>query len=193
VKFWTTRSFIFAKQREYENLSSANIPVMLKRNRPFQPSNGAAANPYAALAGRSRNRARETWIGRGDGLTHRPRGRPFPGNVYRRFADKDALMRAVFSRAEQSTKWSLREKWTWDRCVKSAFAPLLSNGIAGMLSAYRASRWSDACHGPVRSATRTDTFCSHQRDLEVQNFRKLVGTFLIWRDEIRHPESGVRC
>src|SRR6267378_5403162 len=30
----------------------------------------------------------------------------------------------------------------------------------------------------------------HQRDLEVQNFRKLVGTFLIWRDEIRHPDPA---
>ncbi len=27
-----------------------------------------------------------------------------------------------------------------------------------------------------------------QRDLEIQNFKKLVKTFLIWRDEIRHPD-----
>jgi len=31
-------------------------------------------------------------------------------------------------------------------------------------------------------------FVRRQRDLEVQNFKKLVKTFLIWRQEIRHPD-----
>lgn len=77
---------------------------------------------------------------------------------------------------------------TEDRCVKSAFAPLHSNGIAGMLNAYRAR--TALMRATVQYAQQHERtpLVRRQRDLEVHNFKKLVGTFLTCRDEIRHPD-----
>jgi hypothetical protein len=60
--------------------------------------------------------------------------------------------------------------------------------VAGMLSAYRAR--TSLMRATVLYAQQHERtpFVCRQRDLEIQNFKKLVKTFLIWRAEIRHPD-----
>jgi len=111
-----------------------------------------------------------------------------PANVYRRFPDKEALMRAVFSRGSEVNREELSREVDVERVRKVGIRTFAQQWIAGMLSAYRART------GLMRTAVlyaqqhERTPFVRRQRDLEVQSFKKLVKTFLIWRDEIRHPD-----
>jgi AcrR family transcriptional regulator len=113
-----------------------------------------------------------------------------PGNVYRRFADKDALMRAVFSRGRAVNKVELAREVDVGQVRKVGIRTFTQQWIAGMLSAYRARAGLMRATVLYAQQHERTPFVRRQRDLEVQNFRKLVGTFLIWRDEIRHPDPA---
>jgi len=111
-----------------------------------------------------------------------------PANVYRRFPDKDALMRAVFSRGTEVNKKELAREVNVEQVRKMGIRVFTQQWIAAMLGAYRAR--TGVMRATVLYAQQHErtTFVRRQRDLEVQNFKKLVNTFLIWRQEIRHPD-----
>jgi AcrR family transcriptional regulator len=111
-----------------------------------------------------------------------------PGNVYRRFPDKDALMRAVFSRATEVNKEELARKVDEEPLRKLGIRVFVQHWITAMLKAYRTR--TGLMRATVLYAQQYEhtEFVRRQRDLEVQNFKKLVKTILIWKKEIRHPD-----
>lgn len=110
-----------------------------------------------------------------------------PANVYRRFPDKEGLMRAVFSRATEANEAELGREVDWEQMRKIEMRDFARQWIAAMLNAYR--KRTGLMRATVLYAQQNERtpFVRRQRELEVQNFRKLVKTFLIWREEIRHP------
>ena len=111
-----------------------------------------------------------------------------PANVYRRFPDKDALMRAVFSRATGINKEELAREVDAEQVRKIGIRDFTKQWTAGMLQGYRARAGLMRATVLYAQQHERTTFVQKQRDLEVQNFEKLVKTFLIWRDEMRHPD-----
>ncbi len=111
-----------------------------------------------------------------------------PANVYRRFPDKEALMRAVFSRGTEGNREELAREVDAERLRKIGIRTFAQQWIASMLGAYRARTGLMRATVLYAQQHERTSFVRRQRDLEVQNFKKLVKTFLIWRDEIRHPD-----
>ena len=111
-----------------------------------------------------------------------------PGNVYRRFPDKEALMRAVFSRATDVNKKELAREADVKQVRKIGIHVFAQQWITAMLGAYRARTGLMRATVLYAQQHERTPFVRRQRDLEVQNFKKLVKTFLIWRQDIRHPD-----
>lgn len=111
-----------------------------------------------------------------------------PANVYRRFPDKEALMRAVFSRGTEVNREELAREVDVERLSKIGILNFAQQWIAGMLGSYRARTGLMRATVLYAQQHERTPFVRRQRDLEVQNFKKLVKTFLIWRGEIRHPD-----
>jgi AcrR family transcriptional regulator len=111
-----------------------------------------------------------------------------PANVYRRFPDKDALMRAVFSRATEVNKEELAREVDVEQVRKIGIRVFAKQWIAAMLKGYRTRTGLMRATVLYAQQHERTPFVRRQRDLEVQNFKKLVKTFLIWKEEIRHPD-----
>ena len=107
-----------------------------------------------------------------------------PANVYRRFPDKEALMRAVFSRGTEVNREELAREVDVERSSKIGILNFAQQWIAGMLGSYRARTGLMRATVLYAQQHERTPFVRRQRDLEVQNFKKLVKTFLIWRGEI---------
>jgi AcrR family transcriptional regulator len=111
-------------------------------------------------------------------------------SVYRRFRDKDALIRAVFSRASEVQTRELAIDVDQEQFRKIGIRNFTSHWIGGMLKGYGTRT------GLIRAAMMyaqqhpRAPFVRRQRELEIQNFRKMVQIFLLWRDEIHHPDPG---
>ena len=110
-----------------------------------------------------------------------------PASVYRRFRDKDALIRAVFQRASEIQTQEIANEIDLEQMHKIGIRAFTNHWIGGMLRGYSART------GLIRAAMMYGqkhpraAFVRRQRDLEIQNFRKMVQIFLLWRDEIGHP------
>jgi AcrR family transcriptional regulator len=117
-----------------------------------------------------------------------------PASVYRRFRDKDALMRAVFTRGSEMRTEELAKKADLEQIRKIGIRDFARNWISGMIRGFRSRA------GLLRAAVLYSqqhpkaAFVSRQKELEILGFHKMVETFLIWRDEICHPdpEQAVR-
>ncbi|MGA8873211.1 MAG: helix-turn-helix domain-containing protein [Candidatus Acidiferrales bacterium] len=111
-----------------------------------------------------------------------------PASVYRRFRDKDALIRAVFTRTSEMNVEELAKEVDLEAVRKIGIRVFTSHWISGMLRGYGMRT------GLIRAAMMYGqqhpraAFVRRQKELELQNFRKMVDIFLLWRDEIRHPD-----
>jgi AcrR family transcriptional regulator len=109
-------------------------------------------------------------------------------SVYRRFRNKDALLRAVFSRASKIQSQELAKEIDLEQFRKLGIRGFTSQWIGGMLKGYGARG------GLIRAAMnyaqqyRRAAFVRRQKELEIQSYRKMVKIFLLWRDEIQHPD-----
>lgn len=109
-------------------------------------------------------------------------------SVYRRFRDKDALIRAVFARASEVQAQELAKEVDKEQFRRIGIRNFTSQWIAGMLKGYGART------GLIRAAMMyaqqhpRAPFVRRQRELEIRNFRKMVQIFFLWRDEIHHPD-----
>ncbi len=110
-----------------------------------------------------------------------------PANVYRRFRNKDALIRAVFGRASEIQAQELAKEVDLEEMRKIGIRAFADHWIGGMLKGYGTRT------GLIRAAMMYGqkhpraSFVRRQQALEIQNFRRLAQVFLLWRDEIRHP------
>ena len=92
-----------------------------------------------------------------------------PGNVYRRFPDKEALMRAVFSRGTEVNREELALKVEGEQLTKIGIRNFTPQWIAGMLGAYRASTGSMRATVLYAQQHERTPFVRRQRDLEVRS------------------------
>jgi AcrR family transcriptional regulator len=117
-----------------------------------------------------------------------------PANVYRRFPSKGALMRAIFRRASEINEQELSKEVDLEPIRKIGIQTFTRNWVSSMLKAYRGRTGLMRAGVQYSMQQANAAFVRRQRELEVRAFRKLVDTFLLWRDEIRHPdtEAGVR-
>lgn len=111
-----------------------------------------------------------------------------PTNVYRRFRDKDALMAAVFQRLTERSSAATAAQFDLEAVRPVGLVAFSKNVIEGMIRNFRA----DA--GLSRASVRYSEehwevdFVRKARASEVQSFQIMVNTFMMWRDQIKHPE-----
>lgn len=111
-----------------------------------------------------------------------------PTNVYRRFRDKDALMAAVFQRLTERSSAATAAQFDPEAVRPLGLVGFSKNVIEGMIRNFRA----DA--GLSRASVRYSEehwevdFVRKARASEAQSFQMMVNTFMMWRDQIKHPE-----
>lgn len=111
-----------------------------------------------------------------------------PASVYRRFRDKDALMRAVFNRFSEQNAEELDKPIDDEQIRKLGIRAFANQWVGALITGYRTRT------GLVRAAVNYSqqhadvAFVRRKEQLEIQAFRRVVNLFLLWRDEIRHPD-----
>ena len=109
-------------------------------------------------------------------------------NVYRRFRDKDALMAAVFQRLTERSSAATVAQFEPETVRPIGLVQFSKNIIEGMIRNFR----SDA--GLSRATVQYSEehwevgFVRKARASEAQSFQAMVNTFMMWRDQINHPE-----
>ena len=109
-------------------------------------------------------------------------------NVYRRFRDKDALMAAVFQRIRERSSAATAAQVDPEMVRPIGLVRFSRNIIEAMIQNYR----GDA--GLIRASVQYSerhwetAFVRTTRASEAQSFQTMVDTFMIWRDQIKHPD-----
>ncbi len=109
-------------------------------------------------------------------------------NVYRRFRDKDALMAAVFQRVRERSSAATAAQVDPEMVRPIGLVQFSRNIIESMIQNYR----GDA--GLIRAGVQYSeqhwetAFVRTTRAAESQSFQTMVDTFMIWRDQIKHPD-----
>jgi AcrR family transcriptional regulator len=111
-----------------------------------------------------------------------------PASVYRRFPDKDALMRAValryYARVHEKSRHNLRpELWKGTSLRQKTYIVILN-----MIAAHQAQ--AALLRPLIRFCQQHPDFTFRRRtlQLEMSNFRQVIELFLEHRDDIRHPD-----
>jgi AcrR family transcriptional regulator len=116
------------------------------------------------------------------------RARLSPASVYRRFRDKDALVAAVFERLAKRSSAESAAAVNPEAVRHLGLKQFSSNIIAGMIRSYRADAGlSRAALQYAEQHWNADSV-RYSRDSEARSFQQMVETFLIWRDQITHPQ-----
>ena len=111
-----------------------------------------------------------------------------PTNVYRRFRDKDELMAAVFQRLTERSSTATAALFDPEAVRPLGLVVFSKNVIEGMIRNFR----SDG--GLSRASVRYSEehwevdFIRKARASEAKSFQMMVTTFMMWRDQIKHPE-----
>ena len=111
-----------------------------------------------------------------------------PATVYRRFKNKDALMRAVFRRFNERSSGAVREQFDADRLRGIGLVPFATQVVQGMVQGFRAN--AALSRAAVLYAERNPKvdFIRKSGESERESFQRMVDTFLVWRDHIHHPD-----
>lgn len=112
-------------------------------------------------------------------------------NVYRRFRDKDALIAGVFNRFGDMNAAELEQLETQvdpETIRKNGIRQFTQNWIHGMIQGFRHRT------GLIRAAVLYAQshphvpFVKRKSEIETMLFRRQVRYYMLWRDEIRHPD-----
>ena len=111
-----------------------------------------------------------------------------PGTVYRRFRDKDALMAAVFRRFANRSSAATAAGFDPDAVRAIGLVHFSINVVQGMVQGFRAN--AALSRAAMQYAERHPTldFIQKTNASEAGSLQRMVDTFLIWRDEIKHPD-----
>lgn len=117
-----------------------------------------------------------------------------PASVYRRFRDKDALMAAVFERLIKRSSAGSAAAVNPEAVRHLGLEQFSSNIIAGMIRSYRTDAGLSRATLQYSEQHWNANSVRNARDSETRSFQQMVGTFMIWRDQIKHPqpELGIR-
>jgi len=111
-----------------------------------------------------------------------------PASVYRRFRDKDALMRAVFRRFAERSRAGVEAQFDRDAVRKIGLVPFSRSVIQGMVKGFRANAALSRAALQYAERHPNADFVRRTSDSEAKSFQQMVETFLMWRDEIPHPD-----
>lgn len=111
-----------------------------------------------------------------------------PALVYRRFKDKDALMRAVFQRLTERSSTATEAAFDPEAVRPIGIVQFSRNMIEGMIRGYRAGAGLSRAAVEYSQQHWKVDFIRKARASEEKSFQQMVDTFLIWRDQIRHPD-----
>jgi len=116
------------------------------------------------------------------------RARTSVANVYRRFRDKDALMAAVFQRNRERSSAATAGQFNPETVRPIGVVQFSRHVIEGMIRDYRGDAGlSRACVQYSEQHWETE-FVRKTRASEAQSFETMVNTFMIWREQIKHPD-----
>jgi AcrR family transcriptional regulator len=111
-----------------------------------------------------------------------------PSNVYRRFRGKDALLAAVFNRFTEINARELATPVDPEQIRPIGIRKFAETLIGQMIQGFRTRT------GLIRAAlmysqrNAAAAFVRRKAEVEIQLFRRTLSLFLLWRDEIRHPD-----
>ena len=112
-----------------------------------------------------------------------------PSNVYRRFRGKDALLAAVFNRFTEINARELATPVDPEQIRPIGIRKFAETVISQMIQGFRTRT------GLIRAALvyaqqnyASTAFVRRKAEVETQLFSRMVNLFLLWRDEIRHPD-----
>ena len=115
-------------------------------------------------------------------------GRLSPASVYRRFRDKDALMAAVFERLTKRSSAGTAAAVNPEAVRHLGLQQFSSNIITGMIRNFRADAGLSRAALQYSEQHWNADSVRNARDSEARSFQQMVGTFMIWHDQIRHPQ-----
>ena len=111
-----------------------------------------------------------------------------PANVYRRFRDKDALMAAVFQRLTERSSAATVAQFDPETVGPIGLVQFSRNMVEGMIRSFRADAGLSRATVQYSEEHWEAGFVRKARASEAQSFQTMVGAFMIWRDQITHPE-----
>ena len=112
-----------------------------------------------------------------------------PSNVYRRFRGKNALLAAVFNRFTEINARELATPVDPEQVRPIGIRKFAETLISQMIQGFRTrTRLIRAALMYSQQNYATAAFVRKKAEVEIQLFRRTVNLFLLWRDEIRHPD-----
>jgi len=111
-----------------------------------------------------------------------------PPHVYRRFRDKDALMAAVFQRLTERSSAATVAQFDPETVRPIGLVQFSKNMIEGMIRNFRADAGLSRASVQYSEEHWEVGFVRKARASEAQSFQTMVNTFLMWRDQIKHPQ-----
>jgi AcrR family transcriptional regulator len=111
-----------------------------------------------------------------------------PTNVYRRFRNKEALIRAVFQRLTERSTADVNSQFDPETVRPLGIVQFSRNVILGMISGYRANAALSRAAVEYSEGHWGLHFIRKARAAETKSFQRMVDTFLIWREQIKHPD-----
>lgn len=111
-----------------------------------------------------------------------------PATVYRRFRDKDALMRAVFRRFAERSSGAVSEQFDRKKVRSLGLVRFSTNVIQGMVRGFRANAALSRAAITFAERHPAADFIRKTGASEAQSFQEMVDLFLMWRDEINGPD-----
>jgi AcrR family transcriptional regulator len=109
-------------------------------------------------------------------------------NVYRRFRDKDALMAAVFRRLRERSSAATAAQMDPQLVRSIGLVQFSRSIIQGMLRSYRADAGLSRATVQYSEQNWKTDFVRRVRTAEARSFQTMVDTFMMWRDQIKHPD-----
>jgi AcrR family transcriptional regulator len=111
-----------------------------------------------------------------------------PANVYRRFRDKDALIEAVFHRLAARSSAATAAQFDPEEVRPIGIEKFSRKVIEGMIRNFRAD--AGLSRATVRFSEQhwETSFVRETRAAEARSFQTMVDTFMLWRDQIKHPD-----
>ena len=116
------------------------------------------------------------------------RARTSTANVYRRFRDKDALIAAVFQRLRERSSAATAAQVDPQAVRPIGLIQFSRNMIEGMIRGYRANAGLTRATVQYSEQHWEADFVRKTRASEAKSFQSMVDTFMLWRDQIKHPE-----
>jgi AcrR family transcriptional regulator len=113
-----------------------------------------------------------------------------PASVYRRFRDKNDLLAAVFARFGEINRQELERKIDTEQLRLMGIRTFTQNWIHSMIQGFRTRTGLIRASVLYAQQHPQVAFVRRKAEVETELFGKMVDLFLLWRDEIRHPNPA---